>query len=87
MESLLRLYNLSPTDLKFKWEAFSLNLRLEKVDMTVDLIRQLKINLQREFEQQLEQKRRDQAKASNSTFMDMGDYDMQVDEGDSLEDL
>lgn len=87
VESLLRLYNLSPTDLKFKWEAFSLNLRLEKVDMTVDLIRQLKINLQREFEQQLEQKRRDQAKASNSTFMDMGDYDMQVDEGDSLEDL
>lgn len=53
----------------------------------MDLIRQLKINLQREFEQQLEQKRRDQAKASNSTFMDMGDYDMQVDEGDSLEDL
>lgn len=55
--------------------------------MTVDLIRQLKINLQREFEQQLEQKRRDQAKVSNPTAMDMGDYDMQVDEGESLEDL
>ncbi|KAJ8653902.1 hypothetical protein O0I10_010469 [Lichtheimia ornata] len=87
LESLLRLYNLSPTDLKFKWEAFSLNLRLEKVEMTVDLIRQLKINLQREFEQQLEQKRRDQAKVSNPTAMDMGDYDMQVDEGESLEDF
>lgn len=87
VESLLRLYNLSPTDLKFKWEAFSLNLRLEKVEMTVDLIRQLKINLQREFEQQLEQKRRDQAKVSNPTTMDLGDYDMQIDEGESLEDL
>ncbi|KAI7878819.1 DNA polymerase alpha, subunit B, partial [Lichtheimia hyalospora FSU 10163] len=87
LESLLRLYNLSPTDLKFKWEAFSLNLRLEKVAMTVDLIRQLKINLQREFEQQLEQKRRDQAKAANSIAMDTGEFDMQVDEGDSLEDF
>ncbi|KAI8093585.1 DNA polymerase alpha/epsilon subunit B-domain-containing protein [Halteromyces radiatus] len=54
LESLCRLYSLSPEDLKFKWEAFSFNKKNAQVP-TVDLVRQLKSTIQHKFEQTLQQ--------------------------------
>ncbi|KAI9498209.1 DNA polymerase alpha subunit B N-terminal-domain-containing protein [Zychaea mexicana] len=94
LSSLCRIYDLSPQDIKFKWEAFTLNLGTGVLTPTVELVRQLKVNLQRELEQNLQQKsqqpaeqlqhRKDSKAGSNMSF-DLSEYTMDTDEGDALE--
>ncbi|KAI9031700.1 hypothetical protein CLU79DRAFT_729703 [Phycomyces nitens] len=57
VHSLCKIYNLNPEDLKFKWEAFSINMG-SIVTPTVELVRQLKSTLQSEFQQKLQTKAR-----------------------------
>ncbi|KAG2223782.1 hypothetical protein INT45_001916, partial [Circinella minor] len=91
--SLCRIYNLSAQDVKFKWEAFSLNLGTGVVVPTIELIRQLKTNLQREFEQNLQQggtdhqpqQQNDRKVKSNNMGFDLSEYTMDTDDGDVLE--
>ena len=95
VSSLCRIYNLSAQDIKFKWEAFSLNLGTDVVIPTIELIRQLKTNLQREFEQNLQQggadhqpqQQSDQKVKSNNMGFDLSEYTMDTDDGDVLENL
>lgn len=84
--SLCRVYDLKPKDLKFKWEAFSFSLKRQHMAPTVELIRQLQSNLQRE----LDQKQRKSANVRATVKMDLSDYTSHMDDvsqTDALEDL
>ncbi|KAI9271661.1 DNA polymerase alpha/epsilon subunit B-domain-containing protein [Phascolomyces articulosus] len=93
LASLCRIYNLSAQDIKFKWEAFTLNLGSGVLQPTVELIRQLKTNLQREFEQSLQQQQHQPSgtqqnndrKTKSNVGFDISEYTMDTDDGDILE--
>jgi hypothetical protein len=57
--AICRQYNMKPRDLVLKWEAFALrpiNMERNVSEPTVDLIRQLKGEIQREFENAVQSK-------------------------------
>ncbi|KAF7729841.1 DNA-directed DNA polymerase alpha subunit pol12 [Apophysomyces ossiformis] len=56
LASLCRLYDLTPEDLQFKWEAFVVNSNIPATP-TVENVRLMKSNLQREFELKLQQEK------------------------------
>lgn len=94
VESLCRIYSLSAQDLHIKWEAFSFSLRKGPLlTPTVDLIRQFRINLQRDFEQSLQQQQKQQRTTTRTvvtntnTMMDFSEYTSAMDEDDILENL
>ncbi|KAI9313261.1 DNA polymerase alpha/epsilon subunit B-domain-containing protein [Dichotomocladium elegans] len=86
LESLSRLYNLSPSDMKFKWEAYSLRTHIPALP-TVEHLRQWKSTLQREFDQKFQGSHQEKSKTravSGSSERNLGDYAMDVDDSDPL---
>ncbi|KAI8388386.1 DNA polymerase alpha/epsilon subunit B-domain-containing protein [Radiomyces spectabilis] len=80
LASLCKIYNLTPQELKFKWEAFALN-NGGMTSPTVDLVRQLKHTLQRDFEQSLEPaKARGRVTTKRDVMMDISDYATDMDQ-------
>lgn len=78
MESLCRLYKLSAQDLSYKWQAFTMNTTQGHIKKpTKELTRQLKLDLQREYERKL------QARPTQATPMQIDFNDFTPSESDS----
>ncbi|ORY97479.1 DNA polymerase alpha/epsilon subunit B-domain-containing protein [Syncephalastrum racemosum] len=78
LESLCRLYKLSAKDLSYKWQAFTMNTTQGRIKKpTKELARQLKLDLQREYERKL------QARPAQATPMQLDFTDFAPSAGDS----